>query len=90
MVDSTTLQNENSALKEQLEKANKSIQHLQTVEKTNLELVQKVSALEASVKALLKFMKKKLHDFIDMFYYLVGWEKAKRYKQYGARNEGSV
>jgi hypothetical protein len=50
MVDSTALQNKNSALKDQLEKANKSIQHFQRVEKTNLELVQKVSSLETSVK----------------------------------------
>lgn len=49
MVDNTTLQNENSYLKDQLEKANKSIKGFETVEKTNLELVQKVSALEALV-----------------------------------------
>lgn len=51
MVDSTSLQNENSYLKEQLQKANENIKRLETTEKTNLELVQKVSALEESVKS---------------------------------------
>lgn len=50
MVDNTSLQNENSYLKEQLQKANDNIKRLETTEKTNLELVQKVSALEESVK----------------------------------------
>ncbi|KAL9537780.1 hypothetical protein MBANPS3_011471 [Mucor bainieri] len=49
MVDSTSLQNENSYLKEQLQKANENIKRLETTEKTNLELVQKVSALEESL-----------------------------------------
>ncbi|GAN09984.1 Golgi membrane protein [Mucor ambiguus] len=49
MVDNTSLQNENSYLKEQLQKANESIKRLETTEKTNLELVQKVSALEESL-----------------------------------------
>ncbi|KAK4512631.1 uncharacterized protein ATC70_003335 [Mucor velutinosus] len=49
MVDSTSLQNENSYLKEQLQKANDNIKRLETTEKTNLELVQKVSALEESL-----------------------------------------
>jgi hypothetical protein len=50
MVDSTSLQNENSYLKEQLQKANESIKRLETTEKTNSELIQKVSSLEESVK----------------------------------------
>lgn len=50
MVDSTSLQNENSYLKEQLQKANESIKSLEITEKTNLELIQKVSSLEESVK----------------------------------------
>jgi hypothetical protein len=33
-----------------LEKANLSIKHYEAVEKTNLELVQKIATLEASVK----------------------------------------
>ncbi|CAO0803290.1 unnamed protein product [Mucor circinelloides] len=49
MVDNTSLQNENSYLKEQLQKANDNIKRLETTEKTNLELVQKVSALEESL-----------------------------------------
>lgn len=51
-MDTTALQNENSYFKEQLEKANASIQRLETVEKTNLELIQKVSQLEESVTIL--------------------------------------
>lgn len=46
MVDHTALANENSALREQLEKANQSIKHYEAVEKTNLELVQKISTFE--------------------------------------------
>ncbi|KAI7887707.1 CASP C terminal-domain-containing protein [Mucor mucedo] len=49
MVDHTALANENSALREQLEKANQSIKHYEAVEKTNLELVQKISTMEASL-----------------------------------------
>ncbi|CAO3638102.1 unnamed protein product [Mucor fragilis] len=49
MVDSTSLQNENSYLKEQLQKANDNIKRLETTEKTNVELVQKVSSLEESL-----------------------------------------
>lgn len=54
-MDNTSLQNENSYLKEQLQKANDNIKRLETTEKTNLELVQKVSALEESVKSFLYF-----------------------------------
>ncbi|KAI9480350.1 MAG: CASP C terminal-domain-containing protein [Benjaminiella poitrasii] len=46
-IDNTALQNENSYLKEQLEKANASIKRLEATEKINVELVQKVSSLEA-------------------------------------------
>ncbi|GAA5806476.1 hypothetical protein HPULCUR_012010 [Helicostylum pulchrum] len=49
LVDNTSLQSENSLLKQQLEKANQTLKHYETVEKTNLELVQKVSVLEASL-----------------------------------------
>ncbi|KAI7902143.1 CASP C terminal-domain-containing protein [Cokeromyces recurvatus] len=49
IIHNTELQNENSYLKEQLEKANATIKRLESVEKTNLELVQKVSNLEASL-----------------------------------------
>jgi hypothetical protein len=59
MVDNTTLQNENSYLKEQLQQANESIKRFESVEKANLELVQKVAVLEASVNAKKKKKKKK-------------------------------
>ncbi|KAI8644803.1 CASP C terminal-domain-containing protein [Parasitella parasitica] len=49
MVDNTSLQNENSYLKEQLQKANENIKRLEATEKTNQELVQKVSSLEESL-----------------------------------------
>jgi hypothetical protein len=58
MVDNTTLQNENSYLKEQLQQANESIKRFESVEKANLELVQKVAVLEASVNAKKKKKKK--------------------------------
>ncbi|RCH81588.1 hypothetical protein CU098_003346, partial [Rhizopus stolonifer] len=49
-VDMTTLQNENSLLKEQLAKANASIERLPTLEKTNAELVQKMTSLEEALQ----------------------------------------
>lgn len=55
MVDHTALANENSALREQLEKAN---QRYEAIEKTNLELVQKLSTMEASVNSLLYYLLK--------------------------------
>lgn len=62
-------------LRLQLEKANQSLKHYETVEKTNLELVQKVSVLEASVKYFVIFFRKKKSHEILTFFFKKSWQK---------------
>lgn len=62
-------------LRLQLEKANQSLKHYETVEKTNMELVQKVSVLEASVKYFIFGKKKKSHEILTFLFFLKSWQK---------------